>query len=54
MFLIAHTLQGALFRRQISDQAVKPVMRTDNGPQFISHAFKTAYENLGVEGGTPH
>lgn len=45
----AQTLQGALFRRQISDQSAKPVIRTDNGPQFISHVFETTCENLGVE-----
>lgn len=45
----AQTLQGALFRRQIADQSPKPIMRTDNGPQFISHVFETACENLGVE-----
>lgn len=45
----AQTLQRALWRRQIFNQSSKPVIRTDNGPQFISHVFETACENFGVE-----
>ena len=43
------TLQRALFKRQQFEQANKPVIRTDNGPQFISHAFEAACERFGIE-----
>ncbi|MGC6583618.1 IS3 family transposase [Paenibacillus sp. Dod16] len=34
--------QEALMRRQLFDKAEKPTIRTDNGPQFISHLFEEA------------
>jgi putative transposase len=40
------TFQRALFKRQQFEQANKPVIRTDNGPQFISHAFEATCERL--------
>ncbi|WP_241675057.1 DDE-type integrase/transposase/recombinase [Paenibacillus luteus] len=32
----------ALMKRQLLDQEAKPVIRSDNGPQFISHRFAEA------------
>lgn len=37
---VVQSLQRALFKRQQFDKLEKPVIRTDNGPQFISHTFK--------------
>ncbi|WP_330164576.1 IS3 family transposase [Paenibacillus validus] len=34
--------QEALMKRQCFDQASMPVIRSDNGPQFISHRFEEA------------
>lgn len=34
--------QEALMKRQLFDKAEKPVIRSDNGPQFISHLFEDA------------
>lgn len=44
----AQILQRALLRRQLFGQEILPVIRTDNGPQFISHVFEEACKNLGV------
>ena len=42
-------LKNALIRRGlISNQASKPVIRTDNGPQFTANVFQDACEDLGV------
>jgi putative transposase len=46
---VVWTLQQALLKRQLFDVLVKPVVRTDNGPQYISNAFETACERFGVE-----
>lgn len=46
---VVRTIQSALLKRQLFDVDVKPVIRTDNGPQFISHAFQEACERFGVE-----
>jgi putative transposase len=32
--------QEALMKRQLFDKADKPVIRSDNGPQFISNLFE--------------
>ncbi len=46
----AQVVQRALWKRQLFDkQEEKPVIRTDNGPQFISHTFEEACLELGVE-----
>ncbi|MGG4537567.1 IS3 family transposase [Aneurinibacillus migulanus] len=45
---VVRTLQQALFKRQLFDKEDKPVLRSDNGPQFISHAFKEACESFGI------
>lgn len=38
----AQTLQRAMFKRQLFDAPAqqKPIIRSDNGPQFISHNFQ--------------
>ncbi|MEZ2661195.1 hypothetical protein [Aneurinibacillus aneurinilyticus] len=41
-------LQQALFKRQLFDKEDKPVLRSDNGPQFISHAFEEACTSFGI------
>ncbi|MGI2298180.1 IS3 family transposase [Paenibacillus sp. GXUN7292] len=46
---ILQTLQKALMKRHIHAQAHQLVIRTDNGPQFISQAFHTYCEQQGVE-----
>jgi len=47
---VVRTLQTALFKRQCYESAQKmPTVRTDNGPQFISHAFEEACIDFGVE-----
>lgn len=43
------TLQSALMKRQLFEALEKPVIRFDNGPQFVSHAFQQACESFGVE-----
>jgi putative transposase len=43
------TLQRALFKRQQFEQMNRPVIRTDNGPQFISHTFEAACDQFKVE-----
>lgn len=42
-------VQRALFKRQQFNSETKPVIRTDNGPQFISIAFQKACETLKVQ-----
>ncbi|WP_412680599.1 transposase [Brevibacillus centrosporus] len=36
-------------KRQLFEALEKPVIRFDNGPQFVSHAFQQACESFGVE-----
>lgn len=38
--------QEALMKRQLFDKANRPVIRSDNGPQFISHRFAEACEQF--------
>lgn len=45
----AQTLKQALFKRQLYTSTQKPVIRTDNGPQFISHVFAGTCLELAVE-----
>jgi putative transposase len=45
----AVTLQRALLRRELFAETEKPVIRTDNGPQFISNVFGDKCEELKVE-----
>ncbi|MGN7472463.1 IS3 family transposase [Brevibacillus sp. SAFN-007a] len=42
-------LQRALWRRQQFENQERPVIRTDNGPQFISHIFESSCANFQVE-----
>ncbi|RXS99604.1 IS3 family transposase, partial [Ammoniphilus sp. CFH 90114] len=46
---IIHTVKQALLRRQLLDLESKPILRTDNGPQFISHDFGDFCEEYGIE-----
>jgi putative transposase len=45
----AELLQRALWKRNLFEGNQRPVIRTDNGPQFISHAFEQACERFGTE-----
>ncbi|MBC9786728.1 IS3 family transposase [Heliobacterium chlorum] len=42
-------VQRGLWKRQQFETAMKPVVRTDNGPQFISHAFEKACAEFSLE-----
>ncbi|MFX3628890.1 MAG: transposase, partial [Ectobacillus sp.] len=44
-----HTVQHALWKRCQFEEEQKPVIRTDNGPQFVSHAFEEACQTFGIE-----
>ena len=39
---LVQIMQEALMKRQLFDKAEKPVIRSDNGPQFISNLFEDA------------
>lgn len=43
------TLKTAMMRRQLYNSATKPVIRTDNGPQFISDYFEKTCLDLKIE-----
>ncbi|EAX48522.1 Integrase, catalytic region [Thermosinus carboxydivorans Nor1] len=45
----ASLLKRALFRRKLLQTDVRPVVRTDNGPQFTCHAFEEACAALSIE-----
>jgi putative transposase len=45
----AQVLQGALWKRQAFSNDEKPVIRSDNGPQFVSLMFESTCQKLGVE-----
>jgi putative transposase len=45
----AQLVQRALWKRKLFTQETRPTIRTDNGPQFISHVFEDACETLGAE-----
>ena len=42
-------LQRCLWKRKLFEGGQRPVIRTDNGPQFISHAFEQACERFKTE-----
>lgn len=42
-------LQRCLWKRNLFEGNQRPVIRTDNGPQFISHAFAQACERFETE-----
>jgi len=46
---VARSLQQALLKRQLFDVPTKPVIRSDNGPQFVSKAFESACERFELE-----
>ncbi len=45
----AAAVKGSLIRRQLYQSNKKPVLRTDNGPQFIADEFETICQQLGLE-----
>lgn len=42
-------LKAALWRRRLCDTTEKPVIRSDNGPQFVARIFSEACVAMGVE-----
>lgn len=46
---VVRTMQKALLKREIHLQAHQLVIRTDNGPQFISKAFASFVEQMNLE-----
>lgn len=45
----AHILERALWKRKLLNTEIRPVIRTDNGPQFISNIFENTCQMLSVE-----
>ena len=46
----AALLRKCLIRRDLfTEKALKPVIRTDNGPQFVSYKFSECCEEIGIE-----
>lgn len=43
---VVRTIQAALFKRQLFSSQTMPVIRSDNGPQFISSTFEEACMTL--------
>jgi len=43
------TLKTGLWKRKLLTSGQRPVIRSDNGPQFISNAFEEACEELEIE-----
>lgn len=43
------TLKRAMFKRQLYEKDQTPVIRTDNGPQFISYEFQNGCQEISVE-----
>lgn len=46
---VNQAVQRALFKLQQFDELEKPVIRTDNGPQFISHTFEQFCGNYKIK-----
>ncbi|MEJ9209717.1 DDE-type integrase/transposase/recombinase, partial [Paenibacillus larvae] len=44
---VASTLQSALMKRQLFEALEKPVIRSDNGPQFISQLARYEFQTYG-------
>ena len=44
----ASLLKRCLIKRNLFNSTVKPVIRTDNGPQFISHTFEDTCTEISV------
>lgn len=45
----ANLLKRALFRRKLLQTDMRPIVRTDNGPQFTSHVFEETCDALKIE-----
>ncbi|GAW27888.1 hypothetical protein ULO1_04580 [Carboxydocella sp. ULO1] len=45
----ARTLEQALWKRKLLEEEIKPVIRTDNGPQFKSRIFQKKCQSLKIE-----
>lgn len=45
----ASLVQRSLWRRKLLTKEQRPVIRTDNGPQFISNAFEETCESNNIE-----
>nr|WP_274377456.1 IS3 family transposase [Desulforamulus ferrireducens] len=45
----ARTLQQALWKRKLLNNANKPVIRTDNGPQYTCYTFQEECKKLEIE-----
>jgi putative transposase len=45
----ASLIERCLWRRKLLSKQERPVIRTDNGPQFISNVFEEACENYNTE-----
>jgi putative transposase len=43
------TLKRALWKRRLLGKSALPVIRSDNGPQFVSMTFESTCEQLGLE-----
>lgn len=43
------TLKNALWQRELSETDTMPIIRTDNGPQYVAKVFEAACETLGCE-----
>jgi len=46
---IVQTVQRALLQRRVYEEAQPLVIRTDNGPQFVSKAFYAFCDHVGIE-----
>jgi len=46
---VVRTIQAALFKRQLFGSQTVPVIRSDNGPQFVSSTFEEACIDFGME-----
>ncbi|CCO07871.1 IS3 family transposase [Desulforamulus hydrothermalis] len=38
-----------MWKRRLFSESTRPIIRNDNGPQFISHAFEDACSEYGTE-----
>lgn len=45
----SYTLQTALWRRRLFQATDKPIIRSDNGPQFVANNFEETCLELGIE-----
>ncbi|MFC7747635.1 IS3 family transposase, partial [Lentibacillus kimchii] len=43
------TLKNALWQRDLLEADTQPIIRSDNGPQYVAKAFEAACETLGCE-----